>query len=146
MHMRHALAPCTCGQRVLEGGSGLFECLPRCLAIALLTSLLTMSPATMPRTPPRGFCKAVSLPMRMTSSGMLPLDNSSAARNKRDESFGDSRSDLMCSMVIPERPPAAPRLAVRRHFKNVSWSNTNGARGWNALASSERSSLARGGW
>ena len=27
-HMRHTLAPCTRGQRILEGGSGLLKCLP----------------------------------------------------------------------------------------------------------------------
>ena len=65
---------------------------------------------------------------------VLPLENSSAARNKRRIVWRLQEWPEYWT-VIPEGPPAAPRLPMRRQWKNVSWSNTNGAWGWNALTS-----------
>ena len=57
-----------------------------CCAIVRETNRLTMSPTTIPRTPPRGFWRAVNLPILIIAlilGGVKAWHNFSPTRNKR---------------------------------------------------------------
>ena len=80
----------------------------------------------MPLTPPDGFCSTVNRPRRNTStisSSTTALELSCANRQNRVVS-STSRNGRKWS-VMPDGPPAAPRLATLKFFANLSSSRTN---------------------
>ena len=77
------------------------------------------------RTPPCGFQRAVIQPNlihRTTSAGTSILANCSHTRKNACISRGLSNG-RRCSVVVPEKPPAAPLFAERKFLKNRSSSN-----------------------
>ena len=110
-----------------------------CCAIVRATTHLMTSPATMPLTPPDGFCRAVNLPiltMSLMELGTAPLARSSNTTKSDCVSRGLSRRTRRCSIVIPEGPQAAPRLAdltLRLNRSLSNWKSTSGT--WPRMSS-----------
>ena len=108
-----------------------------------------MSPTTMPRTPPLGFSRAVIRPNRIasrTEDGTCPLDNFSPTWKNALRSRSMSNNGCKCSTVIPDGPPAAPRLADLKFRQKPASSKLKSDRGSgldNSLGSGVRGSRGR---
>ena len=90
--------------------------LEHCFAIVGATNRRKTSLTTMPRTPPSGFCNAVTRPMRRIRRALgttLPLARSVATWHRETMSLSDSSNGWRCPQLIPEGPGAAPSNGLR---------------------------------
>ena len=113
MHGTRTHSPHVWTMRARGRGRGRFHRRSQLLGYRSVNLRIT-SPATIPRTPPSFLRNAVILPsftIRTTLRGIKPRAKDSANVNNVCTSRGLSNSGRRWSHVIPERPPAAPRLA-----------------------------------
>ena len=111
-NMGHALRPCACPEGVLERCCG---CLCSFGDFLLAMIRRKVSSTTIPRTPPYGFGSALILPNLRTSiawGGTSPRAKMPANSVKACRSPSFSNMENRFSLVIPQGPAAAPRLAL----------------------------------
>ena len=81
---------------------------------------------TMPLTPPSDFCRAVILPSLTAGSTWSGTSHQTMIYAKRHkDAMSISRRGRMCSAVIPDGPPAAPRRAILTLLHRRSQSRSN---------------------
>ena len=115
-----------------KGAVAFSTCFATCFEIVLATRRLIMSPTTIPLTPPSGLVKAVNRPNpipAMASSGITPCAMIEATVANNSESASLSKIGNKWSAVMPEGPPAAPLLEVRKEMRNNALSNSKGSAG-----------------
>ena len=118
-HVCNTLAPCFCWHSVIHA-----------------TILLTMSATTTPRTPSSRSLSAVF------HQGRFPqLNRTRTGRAIVNPLFLEDRRSLFD--VMPNGPGAAPRMAVRRHVRNLNSSNSNCTVRWVRTTSWPNSCLGR---